>query len=196
MKIIRPINISFILLISFCVVLLSSCVYNQQYTYDIRLERPVQSKNLLFENDTMSISFVFGTADIELDLYNKLDDAIKINGRDLSASVNGNMKAILSSAYQRPAMIAPRSKTKIYLQIYDGAGHVDSSGTPTGKLNTYPAKDNNWEPYRQYILGLKGRKTTIYLPYYVKDVYCSKTFEFVVADVIAIPPPQKNGPAK
>lgn len=196
MKIIRPINFSFILLISFCVVLLTSCVYNQQYTYDIRLERPVQSKILQFENDTMSISFVFGTDDIEFELYNKLDEAIKINGRDLSASVNGNTKTILSSAYQRPAMIAPRSKTKVYLKIYDGQGQVDSTGTPTGKLNTYPTKDNNWEPYRQYILGLKGRKTTIYLPYYVRDVYCSKTFEFLVADVIAIPPPQKNRPAQ
>jgi hypothetical protein len=119
MKLIRPINFSFILLISFFVALLSSCAYNQQYTYDIRLERPIQSNNLLFENDTMSISFVFGTDVIGLELYNKLDDAIKINGRDLSASVNGDTKTIWSSAYKRPAMIAPRSKTKIYLQIYD-----------------------------------------------------------------------------
>lgn len=195
MKLIRPIKFPFILLIVFCMVLLSSCVYNQQYTYDIKLERPVQSNSLLFENDTMSVSFAFGINDIEVELYNKLDDAIKINGRDLTASVNGTTKTIWSSAYRRPAMITPRSKTKVYLQIYDGTG-IDSSGNPSGKLNTYPIKDNNWEPYRQYILGLKGRKTTIYLPYYIKDVYCSKTFEFVVADVIALPPPPNKRPAK
>lgn len=195
MKIIRPITFSFTLLISFCIVLLSSCAYNQQYTYDIRLERPVQSNSLLFENDTMSVSFAFGMYDIVVELYNKLDDAIKINGRDLTASVNGTTKTIWSSAYKRPAMITPRSKTKIHLQIYDGMD-IDSAGNPSGKLNTYPDTDNNWEPYRQYILGLKGRRTTIYLPYYIKDVYCSKTFEFVVADVIALPPPPKKSPAK
>jgi hypothetical protein len=143
----------------------------------------------------MSISFVFGTDNIGIEVYNKLDEAIKINGRDLSASVNGNTKTIWSSAYQRPSMIVPRSKTTVYLSIHDGSGR-DSTGMPTGTLNTYPTKDNNWEPYRQYILGLKGRKTIIYLPYYVRDVYCSKTFEFVVADVVALPPPQKNRPAK
>jgi hypothetical protein len=175
---------------------LSSCKFGQVYTYDVRLERPVQSQHLYYENDTLSISFVFGTDDISFELYNKLDDAIKINWRDLSASINGDTKIISSVGYQRAILIAPRSKTIDYLKIYDRSGYVDTGAAPIGTLNTYPKRDNNWEPYRQYILGLKGRKITVYLPYYIRDTYCSKTFEFVIADVQAKPQPKKNGPAK
>ncbi len=33
-------------------------------------------------------------------------------------------------------------------------------------------------------MNLKGKKITLYLPYYLKNVYHSKkTFEFVVADI-------------
>jgi hypothetical protein len=196
MKLIRPTNFSFIALLATFAVTLSSCKFGQVYTYDIRLERPVQSQHLNFENDTISISFVFGTDDIEFELYNKLDDALKINWRDISASINGETKIISSVGYPRTLMIAPRSKTKEYLKIYDRSGYSDTGVAPIGTYTTYPIRDNNWEPYKKYILGLKGRKITVYLPYYIRDVYCSKTFEFVIADVHSQAPPQKNRPAK
>jgi hypothetical protein len=196
MKLIRPTNFSFIVLLTLFVATLSSCKFGQVYTYDIRLERPVQSQHLNFENDTISISFAFGEDDIQFELYNKLDDALKINWRDISASINGETKIISALGYPRALLIAPRSKIRDYLKIYDRSGYSDTGVAPIGMLYTYPIRDNNWEPYKKYILGLKGRKITIYLPYYIRDIYCSKTFEFVIADVQPKPQPQKNRRAK
>src|ERR1044072_8249481 len=84
-----------LLFFSLCTIMLSSCVVGTVYTYDIRLEHPVQSKNLQFENDTMAITFVFEPEYIYFNLYNKLDDAIKINWKDISVSIDGETKRVI-----------------------------------------------------------------------------------------------------
>lgn len=166
----------------FFTIMFSSCKFGKAYTYDIRLERPAYSQDLKFENDSLSISFKFHTTDIEFELYNKLDDALKINWRDLSVAIDGDTK--IAVPYYAYKMVAPRSTTKGIIKSYN----KECFSTPPGLgadsyLNMYPIRDNNWKPYRNYILSLKGRKIVIYLPYYLKETYCSKTFEFVIADV-------------
>jgi hypothetical protein len=166
-------------------VLFSSCKFGKVYTYDIRLERPAYSKDLRFENDSLAISFKFHPTYIEFDLYNKLDEALKINWRDLSLSIDGDTKIAVPSYYAYTnRLVAPRSTIKELIKSFNKEGFSSPPGMyPEGYLNTYPIRDNRWEPYRNYILSLKGRKIVIYLPFYLKDVYCSKTFEFVIADV-------------
>jgi hypothetical protein len=202
MKLIRPINIASLLLL--CAVTLFSCTVGQLYTYDIRLERPVLSKNLQFENDTMSITFVFEPEHIYFNLFNKLDDAIKINWKDISVSIDGETKRVIPSyAYnvgfhgkEQTIMVAPRSKIGDIIRTTDKINFSDTSTVPNCILNTYPQSDGNQPANREYILSLKGKRIVIYMPFYLKNMYCSKTFEFVVADVIALPPPPKKTPAK
>jgi hypothetical protein len=173
---------------------LSSCKFGQVYTYDVRLERPTRSQNLSFENDTFSIAFTFGVDNISFQLYNKLDDAIRINWKDISASIDGDTKRVYRSI--EPAiMVAPKSKITDYIQTADKITSDTGTAPVAQVVHTYPIRDNNWEPDRKYILSLKGRRIVIYLPYYVKDVYYSKTFEFVIADIQPKVQPKTNGPA-
>jgi hypothetical protein len=182
---------TFFVLVSFCTVVFSSCTFGKVYTYDIRLERPASSQDLRFENDSLSISFKFYPTFIEFELYNKLDEALKINWKDVSLSINGDTKiAVPSYTYtggftgNALSMVAPRSTIRDIISSFNKDGFSNPPGIgPQGHLNTYPVRDNNWGPDRNYILGLKGKKVVIYLPYYLKDIYCSKTFEFLIADV-------------
>lgn len=201
MKIIRHTN--FLFLLSLCTVFLSSCVIGTVYTYDIRLERPVQSKNLQFENDTMSINFVFEPEHIYFNLFNKLDDAIKINWKDISVSIDGETKRVIPSysynvgfpGKEQSVTVAPRSKIGDVIRTTDKLGYDDTSRLPTGRLNMYPQSDGNHPPTREYILGLKGKRILIYMPFYLRNEFYSKTFEFVIADIQPQVKPKTNGPA-
>jgi hypothetical protein len=179
---------------------LSSCKFGNVYTYDLRLERPVQSKNLQFENDTLSITFALNTNNIGFKLLNKLDDAIKINWKDISVSIDGRTKVVVpSSAYttgfpgkETTIMVAPRSTIVDIIKTTNkyGYSYTPCSGI-TAAVHTYPVRDNREALRRDYIMSLKGRRFIIFLPYYIKDTYCSKTFELVIADI----QPKTNGPA-
>ncbi|MCS3800986.1 hypothetical protein [Niastella sp. OAS944] len=202
MKILRHTNFSFLLLL--CVVTLFSCTTAQLYTYDIRLERPTPSQNLQFENDTISISFAFNYDYIDFELYNKLDEAIKVNWKDLSVSIDGETQRVIpSNAYfvgfpgKEPSiMVAPRSKIKDIIRTSDKAGMWDStSSIQKATLNTFPDRDYGIPSERRRIQALKGKKIIIYLPYYLKNVYYSKTFEFIIADIQAKYTPEISGPA-
>ena len=133
---------------------------------------------------------MFNSNNIGFELYNKLDDALKINWKEISVSINGDTKRVIPShAYtvgfpgkEHAIMVAPKSKIKDMIRTSDKIDYSDTSKT-LPELNTYPEYDQNWAPYRNYIMGLKGTKIIIYLPYYLRDIYCSKTFEFVIADV-------------
>jgi hypothetical protein len=202
MSIIRHINFTSPLLL--CVVTFFSCTVAHQYTYDIRLERPTPSQNLQFENDTISISFAFNYDYIDFELYNKLDDAIKINWKDLSVSIDGETKRVIpSNAYfagfpgkEQSIMVAPTSKIKDIIRTSDRTGIWDStSSIQKTILNTFPDRDYGIPSESRRIQALKGKKIIIYLPYYLKNVYYSKTFEFIIADIQAKYTHEINGPA-
>lgn len=187
----QSLRYNLLLFVPLCAVLFSSCTFGKLYNYDIRLERPAYSQDLRFENDSLAISFKFHTYYIEFELYNKLDEALKINWKDLSLSIDGDTKiAVPSYAYTSGftgnalSMVAPRSTIKDIIRSYNKDGFSNPPGMgPQGHQNTFPIRDNNRELDRNYILSLKGSKIVIYLPYYLKDIYCSKTFEFLIADV-------------
>lgn len=146
------------------------------------------SQNLQFENDTISISFAFNYDHIDFQLYNKLDEAIKINWKELSVSIDGDTKRVIpSNAYfvgfpgkEPTIMVAPRSKVSDIIRTSDKTTLWDSSSIQRATLNTFPDSDYGDLSQRKYIMGLKGKKIVIYLPYYLKNVYCSKTFEFII----------------
>lgn len=202
MKIIRHHIFLFFLLL--CAVTLFSCTTAHRYTYDIRLERPAPSQNLQFENDTISISFTFNYDCIDFELFNKLDDAIKINWKDLSVSIDGETQRVIpSNAYfvgfpgkELAIMVAPRSRIKDIIRTSDKTGLWDStSSIQKATLNTFPDRDYGIASETKRILGLKGKKIVIYLPYFLKNEYYSKTFEFIIADVQAKYVSETDGPS-
>ncbi|WP_152268224.1 hypothetical protein [Agriterribacter humi] len=174
-------------------IIICSCSTTRYYTYDIRLEKPAPSTRLFFENDTMSLSFQFKPRYIEFETYNKLEDGIRINWDELSISVNGDAKRIVHyetgenkiTETQPPTTIPPKSKLVDGVIPTENIKYIISSGKRILlPLYTYPISDNGSKKTKKKILTMKGQKTVFYFPYYLKGVYHSKTFEFLIADVV------------
>lgn len=172
------------------IVFFSASCTSKYYQYDIKMVQP-PSERLYFENDTMSISFEFRQKFIHIEVYNKLEDGIRINWDELSISDNGVAQRVVHyqtgvariNDVQPPTTIPPKSK------LEDGL-------IPTNKIipgnglnlvafkDIYPLVDNGHKKTRKYALSKKGQKVVVFFPYYLKGVYHSKTFEFLIADVI------------
>jgi len=174
-------------------VLFASCSTTRYYSYNIKLEKPTPSSPLFYENDTMSLSFQFNPKYIEFEAYNKLEDGIRINWDELSIAVNGEAKRIVHyetgenkiTEVQPPTTIPPKSKLNDGLIPTDNIKYVISAGKRIPVYTyTYPNSDNGNKKYREKIMSMKGQKTIFFFPYYLRGIYHSKTFEFLITDVI------------
>jgi hypothetical protein len=174
-------------------VLIFSCSPTKFYTYDIQLEKPTPSQNLEFENDTIAVSFTFTQKYIEFEMFNKLEDGMKINWEEIGISINEQAKPVVQyststneiSERRSPITIPPKSKIKDALVRKDMISYAYQDGRKQALSiqNSYPKCDYGNKKVSNWIQHLKGQKIIIYLPFYLKNVYHSKTFEFTVADV-------------
>ena len=173
--------------------ILGSCS-SRVYTYSIVLEKPQKSNNLNFENDTMSISFDFIEKGITFKLYNKTEDGIKINWDELSMSVNGKAQRVLhkeTGSYkitdvQPPTTIPPKTVLEDGIIPSDIVSYSNIGGRTIINLNAlYPKYDYGDKRKRAEIMNMKGQKIVIFLPYYIRNIYHSKIFEFLITDIIA-----------
>ncbi len=175
------------------IILVASCSTSRRYTYDIKMQKPVAADRLYFENDTFSISFTFKPNYAEFELYNKLQEGIRINWDEVSTSINGDAKRIVHyktgadriTETQPPTTIPPSSKLIDAFITTDMAIRYRNVGGNRIPIytNLYPTLDYGNKNKRKEILALKGQKQIIFLPYYIRNVFYSKTFEFIVADV-------------
>lgn len=183
-------------LIPFSLILfvLFSCTPTRYYHYNIKLEKPVESSRLYYENDTLSVSFSFNPKYIEFEVYNKLEDGIRINWDEVSVSFNGKARRIVHYStgmtkindVQPPTTIPPKSKLVDGLLPVDNINLSSIYGKPFLSMpDQFPITDNGKKKAIKYITGMKGQKVIVYLPFYLKGVYQSKTFEFLIVDVQA-----------
>ena len=178
----------------FFICVISGCA-SYKYTYKISLENPVKSERLYFENDTLSISFAFESKGLSFDLYNKLlDDGIRINWDEVSMSYNGQAKRIVHKEtgltkltdLQPPTTIPPKTNLRDIAVSTDDVYFTNNQGRVTMSVKEiYPSYDYGSKKKRAIILKLKGYRISLFFPYYIKNVYHSKTFEFIISDIIA-----------
>lgn len=175
-------------------VLIASCHAAKQYTYHLAMERPAASETLSYEDDTMSVVFSFQSKFIGLDIYNKSDDGIKINWDEVSMSINGMAQRTLhkeTSAYniteiQAPTTIPPHTRLKDEIFPADKVRYTSSGGVRHVSIDDiYPNQDYGFKKNKEKIMSLKGERVVIYLPYYMRGEFRSKTFEFTIKDITA-----------
>lgn len=173
-----------------CLILLSSCA--KYYTYDIRMMSPTQTTQLTHEDDTMSITFDFEPKWINFELYNKSNDGIKIMWDEVSMSENGKAHRIIHkntgtlkiTEVQPPTSVPPRSKMIDQLIPSGSISYSRYSGITQMNVRTlYPITDGGDKKIRKRILNMKGQMIVIYFPYYVRNQYSSRNFEFLISDV-------------
>ncbi len=175
-------------------VFFTSCA-SYKYTYKITLEAPIKSNRLYFENDTLSVAFSIDNKGLNFDLYNKLpDDGIRINWDEVSLSYNGQAKRIIHKEtgitkltdLQPPTTIPPRTNLSDFIVSTEDVFFTNNQGKRLMTIKEiYPTYDYGSKKKRAYILKLKGYRISLFFPYYIRNVYHSKTFEFIISDIIA-----------
>ena len=171
--------------------LLTSCA-SYKYSYKVFLENPIKSNQLFYENDTLSASFKFSVKGLSLELYNKIDEGIRINWDELSVSENGNAKRIVHKEtgmtkvndLQPPTTIPPKTKLEDFIVASDNIRFANIYGKTTMIVkDVYPDYDYGNKKTRERILKLKGQRVTLFFPFYIKNIYYSKVFDFYIQDI-------------
>jgi hypothetical protein len=169
------------------------CSSGGKLTYDFEMTYPAQSKELYYENDTMSISFDMQPKYIQIELYNKTNEGIKISWDDVSLSWNGEAYRVIHgetgiahfTEVQPPTTIPPKAKLKDVLFTTD---QVKSTyGLGAQKPTTYLAANFPEVAYNKKekaeAMKRKGLKLTLFMPYYLAGKYISRYYEIYLRDV-------------
>ncbi|MDX1938131.1 MAG: hypothetical protein SFU21_13510, partial [Flavihumibacter sp.] len=163
------------------------------YTYKLAVIEPQKNDNMTFENDTMKVVFNFTHKGLVFNMYNKINEGIKINWDELSLSWNGNAQRVVhketgilkTTDLQPPTTIPPYSNLSDILIPTDYITTYYLRGQPTPLvMNVFTDADKNKKELGKKFLANKGKTASIYMPYYIKGQFYSKTFVFIITDVM------------
>jgi hypothetical protein len=172
---------------------LFSCSSTKYYSYKLMMERPVLSDRLVYENDTMSVTFKFVPSGIGFSIFNKLsNDGLRLNWDELSMSINGKAQRVVhkeTGAYkinevQPPTTIPPKTILEDQIVPSDNINYTYYAGSRLLTLkDVYPTTDGGNKKKRAEILKTKGQRITLFMPIYVHGIYTSNTFDFIIQDI-------------
>lgn len=175
---------------------ITSCTTSKTYKYDLLLEKPATSENLVYESDTMQITFSFITEGIGFTLFNNLpNDGIRINWDELSMSTNGKAQRVVHKEtgvvklndLQPPTTIPPKTMLEDVIIPREYLKVVYYAGNKMPVLaNVYPTMDYGNKKTREKILSKRGQRVTFYMPFYIRGQYVSNSFEFTIRDVVEV----------
>lgn len=163
------------------------------YVYQTELLKPSESKELVYENDTLKISFLLQPKYIEVNLFNKTDDGVRINWDEVSFSINGKAQRIVHketatdkvTETQPPTSIPPKSNLRDLLLSTDYLTYRQLPGQKltVSILEMFPNADYGSKKRKAQINALRGTKVMIYLPFYMRGNYVGKSYEIWIRDI-------------
>ena len=137
-------------------------------------------------------STAFSTKGLNFELYNRSNEGIRINWDEVSISENAVAKRVVHKEtgmtkindLQPPTTIPPKSLLKDFLVPSENVRFVPVSGRMTTVIkDSYPNYDYGNKATGARIMQYKGRKFVLYFPYYIKNTFYSKTYEFTIVDI-------------
>lgn len=164
----------------------------KRYVYDIKMERPKESTILEYENDTFSLAFTFKPDMINIRLYNKSEEGIKIVWDEVSMSENGQAQRVVHNEtgtfkiteVQPPTTVPPRTYLDDNFITTNSVRYTYSGGTKRALFGSmFPTSDNGSKKERERIMKKKNQRITVFFPYYIRNIYNSKTFDFRITDI-------------
>jgi hypothetical protein len=147
---------------------------------------------MVYENDTMRISFNLDKDRIGFRLDNKLNDALQIRWDEASVSIKGKTYRVAhkeTGAYkirdlQPITTIPPKSYTKDGLIPTEKINYFNVSGDPIVYVSEiFPDCDYGKDTYKQKISSLRGANIMVYLPIYIAGNYAAKNFQITIRDI-------------
>jgi hypothetical protein len=170
--------------------MVQSCYTPKRYAYTIHLAQSVPSNNVLYENDSLSVTFKVLPKYIELEMFNKMNEGMRVNWEQVMLSKNGFAQKTI--VYQPGAtkkrkitpapFIPPQSRVQVGVIANSKIRFKRVYGKRTlFSKDNYPESDKGHKSINAFIQSLNGASISIFIPYYVKDNYQSKNFDLKLA---------------
>lgn len=163
-----------------------------KYAYKYTMVYPIESSEMLFQDDSIIIQFKFDEGAIRFQLQNIAESELRILWDKAAISINGQYFPVRHSdnLYTDTSLIA-------YSMLVPSMGYVRDLVIP--RQNVYfngeewieehllPTMDKNDPALRNEILSSVGKPITFLLPLEFGSTQRNYEFEFHVADVVQVP---------
>lgn len=163
-----------------------------KYAYRYTMTYPIESNEMLFQDDSIIVQFKFDEAAISFQLQNIAESDLRIHWDKAAISINGQYFAVrhADNLYSDTSIVA-------YSMLIPSMGYVRDLVIP--KQNVYfngeawceedllPTVDKNDPALRDEITSSVGKPITLLLPLEFGSVERHYEFEFHVAEVLRVP---------
>lgn len=162
----------------------------RKYNYVLSLEKPVQSNDIKFKDDIVSIVFEVGYKGIEFKLSNLTEEPLKVIWDEVSIIFKGDtkktihkgIKLIEKAGSHPPTVIPPTGSIDDFAYPIENISYSSFYGWEGKDL--FPESNHGRTVDEQYIQGLKGEKVGLYLPIEKSGSKTNYFFLFVISDII------------
>jgi hypothetical protein len=152
--------------------------------YDVALTAPAGSDGLRFEDDSISVDWIFGKEALSLSLTNKTDTPLKVDwGQASYVDVNGTAEKVVHLR----AMDTNHGDTQSRTIIAPGA-NIQDSLLPASRADFNIEEDGRWNskpmfPDGEEALTYKGKSFWVFIPMEVNGKPQTYLFIFKISDV-------------
>lgn len=200
--------IAFVLIASILSQTLVSCsssspasAVGKKYRYAYRLNKPIESPNLIYRDDQIIIQFRIDEGAVNFQLQNVSSSTMQIRWEKISIGVEGRFSSIRNfrTFYAETAIpasshiIPPLGYTR---DLVTPQENVYFDGTKWVEKELFPTVDRNVPSVRQQILQNVGNKIVLILPLQFDQVVKDYRFEFLVTAVRELPWKQYQSPKR
>lgn len=173
------------------IITLCSCTLTK-FTYQAKLVYPEPGRDLYYENDTFSVAFSIVQQGVGIDIYNKSQEAIRLNWDEISLSIAGTTYRVVHNQtgvtkindVQPPTTIPPASHLQDVLMPADNVHIISTKYTVSAENSTFPGYNYGSKIITKQALALKGARVVISLPFYMRNVYVSRYYNIDITDVL------------
>ncbi|MCX7985035.1 MAG: hypothetical protein N3A63_09065 [Bacteroidetes bacterium] len=163
-----------------------------KYVYSFKMTYPIESEEMLFQDDSIVIQFKFDEAALRFQLQNIAESDIRIAWDKASLSINGQYFSVrhADNLYTDTSLVA-------YSALIPSMGYIRDLAIPKNniyfdgeqwiELDLLPTVDYNNPNLRTDIVQSVGKPLTFLLPLEFNGVSKNYEFEFQVKEVRQIP---------
>lgn len=163
-----------------------------KYAYTYKMVYPIESDEMLFQDDSIIVQFKFDEAALRFQLQNIAESDVRIAWDKAALSINGQYFAVrhADNLYTDTSLVA-------YSTLIPSMGYVRDLVIPRNNIyfdgdrwvevDLLPTVDNNNPALRNEIVQSVGKPVTFLLPLEFNGIQKNYEFEFHVADVKQIP---------
>lgn len=164
---------------------LTKATYNVNYS--VRMTNPVGSEGMTFEDDRISVNWVFNESRLGFELKNNAKNPIKIDWNNVSyinpdgtakKVIHGGVRYINRNDLLSPTVVPPTANIEDIIVPADNINYVSGTGYSSSGWEVRPLFPNG-----ESALEYEGKTFSVFMPLEINGETYNYTFTFSISDV-------------